>query len=604
MVKNGNTGDNYESYIQRNKGKSIRDPLYDYIPLSKVEVAIVDSPWLQRLRGIKQMGTTNRVYISANNTRFEHSLGVCHIVGEILESLDQYPDQSYLEGIVNGIEEEYSNALDFFSSDDIKTKKSIIKQFVRLIALLHDVGHGPFSHVSEGFLEVKPHFANSLNPHEVSSLQIMLKYIPHGLTLLLENESIDNTMRNTIEIAKSFLESEKIIKSIFIPNYQEYSPFQPLSMIINSQLDADKLDYLRRDAYATGSEFGVALDVQRIIKNMCTDEKRNYLCINKKALSAAESLVDSRYKAYRYIHTHHVKVQMDEILRRAIYHGLEGRLFELEKEGKSIKNPFNPQCIGKVCKDGQGFLHFKYGTLDDYFVIQRIREFKPADTSENEKENIQNSKYYLGKLEKRVLYKSPWKVSDPLTLIEEKVNQDDIFKKIIKKNFIKFIKELFFLNEENKTSHNTIKIFEDEIKHHSVLCSLHELISQYEPPKVPEELEERIFTWLKENINIDMSDISSKDIMVAHLKFDPYPLPFGEDKRKRIMLIENGKSKDLVYFSPEVRGFIIHWAIEKLFHGVYLFFSKKLYEKMQKGKFLYKNNNLKKLIVHLKNEFS
>ncbi|MGD2246788.1 MAG: hypothetical protein PVF58_00155 [Candidatus Methanofastidiosia archaeon] len=84
MVIDGNPADNYESCIQRDKGKSIRDPLYDYIPLSKVEVAIVDSPWLQRLRGIKQMGTTNRVYISANNTRFEHSLGVCHIVGEIL----------------------------------------------------------------------------------------------------------------------------------------------------------------------------------------------------------------------------------------------------------------------------------------------------------------------------------------------------------------------------------------------------------------------------------------------------------------------------------------------------------------------------------------
>ncbi|MGD2246789.1 MAG: hypothetical protein PVF58_00160 [Candidatus Methanofastidiosia archaeon] len=488
--------------------------------------------------------------------------------------------------------------MDFFSSEDIKTKKNIIKQFVRLVALLHDVGHGPFSHVSEGFLEVGPHFANSLNPHEVSSLEIMLKYIPHGLTLLLENEPIDNTLRNTVEITKSFLESEKIIKSIFIPGYQENSPLQPLSMIINSQLDADKLDYLRRDAYATGSEFGVALDVQRIIKNMCTDENRNYLCINKKALSAAESLVDSRYKAYRYIHTHHVKVQMDEILRRAIYHGLEGRLFELEKEGKLIKNPFSPQYMGKVCKDEQGFLHFKYGTLDDHFLLQRIREFKPADTSKSE--NIHKAKYYLEKLEKRVLYKSPWKVSDPLTLIEEKVNKD-VFREIVKKKFIRLIEELFFLEKTNGSLYTTIKSFENEIKKRSVLCSLHKLISQYEPHRVPEEVEEGIFNWLKENTEIDMSELSSKDIMVAHLTFDPYPIPFGRNKRERIMLIENGESKDLVYFSPEVRGFMIHWTIEKLFHGIYLFFSKKLYEGIKKEEFLYRN--LKELVDCLQKEF-
>ncbi|MBU7029302.1 MAG: HD domain-containing protein [Theionarchaea archaeon] len=582
-------------YIDKNLGKSIRDPLYDYIPLSQAEIAIVDSPWMQRLREIKQMGTTNRTYISANNTRFEHSLGVCHLAGKMLDSLDNPSKKGLLDQIVENVDETiYERILADFPQDD--DKKNILKQSVRLVALLHDVGHGPFSHTSEQFLKVSPtykKFRKILKPHEICSLEIMLKYIPKGIELILDNEKIDSkhaskgkiTKITALKMAKKFLEEKDLIKSLFIPSYKNRDSLQPLNMIINSQLDADKLDYLRRDAYATGSEFGIALDVQRMIGGLSVRE--NCLCIEKKALSAAESLVDSRYKAYRYIHTHHVKLQMDEILRRAIYHGLQGGVFRINVGGNEIRNPFGAKYFGKALyKDG--ILCFEYGTIDDHFLIQRIREHDSTNQA------VSNAKYYLERLEKRILFKSPWKVSDTFILIEEKIKKD-VSIPIIKKHNLQLMEELLAINGDH-ISQETISRLENEIKENSTLCNLHKLISKFEKDKIPPEpLEEEIVKWIKKNSSIN--NISPRDVMIAHLRFDPYPAPVGREKRERIMLLHNGERKDLIYFSPEVRGLIVYWFVEKQYHGIYLYFSEPLYEKMGKD-FIFEN--LEKLVNHLK----
>jgi HD superfamily phosphohydrolase len=560
-------------YIERSKGKSIRDPIYDYIPLSKVEMAIVDSPWMQRLREIKQMGTTNRTYISANNTRFEHSLGVCYLAGEMLNSLDKNTRDEFNEAIniMKEIDPEINNYLKVNEVSDSETMKLILKQVVRLVALLHDIGHGPFSHVSERFIKYGDEykkFNKLLHPHEICSLELMLNEIPNGITCGLKYWKDSETFNyfNEYDIIKNFLKCKELIQSLFIPIYGESNSLQPFSMIINSQLDADKLDYLRREAYATGSEFGIALDVKRIIDNLKI--YRNCLCIRKNALSAAESLIDSRYKAYRYIHTHHTKVQMDEILQRAIFHGLMGNVFSIENE-ETINDPFQAKYFGEVVLDDNDSLQFKYGTIDDHFIVQRIRESKNNNQASN------RSKFYLEKFEKRKLFKSFWKVSDPLTLIEDEINSDAV-RDAFKRSYLDLIEELLSLDKNDNISQHILNGIEEEIKNKSVLCRLHTLISKFEDKKDSiEKLEEYIADWINQKkIGKDeCNKLTHKDIIIAHLQINPYPVPIGEDYRKRIMIVNRDQLQDLLYFSPEVRGFVVHWTLERLFHGIYIFFS-------------------------------
>ncbi|MBU7031253.1 MAG: HD domain-containing protein [Theionarchaea archaeon] len=557
-------------YIERDKGKSIRDPIYDYIPLSKVEITIVDSPWIQRLREIKQMGTTNRTYISANNTRFEHSLGVCYLAGEMFNSIEKNSSKEF-NRVINFMEKdpETCNLLKNYEISD-KNKITILKQFVRLLAVLHDVGHGPFSHISEKFIEYREEyqkFKEILAPHEICSLEMMLHEIPEGIKYVLtcRESNKKNNHLDGYKIINDFLNCKELIKSLFIPNYCNDNSLQALNMIINSQLDADKLDYLRRDAYATGSEFGIALDVKRIIANLRIHD--NYLCIGKTALSAAESLIDSRYKAYRYIHTHHTKIQMDEILKRALHYGLHNNLFRIKCE-EDITNPFQAKYMGKVIINEDCSLHFKYGCIDDHFVIQRIRESENTDS--------EKSKFYLKKFEERKLFKSFWKVSDPLTLIEDEI-YPDAAKDLINKSYLRLIKELSSPETIDHGSQKIMGAIEKEIKEVSILCRLHELISKCETKNNSiEPLEIKIVKWINKKQKCEQKDIKliPEDIIVAHLRFDPYPVPLGEGYRNRIMIFSDDQLQDLLYFSPEVRGFVVFWAVEQLFHGVYIFFSK------------------------------
>lgn len=598
-------------YIGRDKGKFIRDPIYDYIPISRVESVIIDSPWMQRLREIKQMGTTNRTYMFANNTRFEHSLGVCYLAGEMMDSLDR---KSLLNKIVEkkgGIDNIVSEGLmKFFPPYDQEVKKDILKQVVRVVALLHDVGHGPFSHVSENFLSVGEDNQanwNRLKKHEVCSLEMMLEHIPAGIESMLNDEGVPRNhhyvSRQDLEplrLAKTLLEERELIKSIFIPNHGGNNSFRPLSMIINSQLDADKLDYLRRDAYATGSEFGIALDVRRIVANL--DIKGDCLCINKRALSAAESLIDSRYKAYRYIHTHHTKIQMDEILRRAIFHGLEAGMFTIwdEKTSEKIRNPFGAKYFGEITYDNAiGIFRFKYGTIDDHFVIQRIRETN--STRSDKDRHIENARYYLERYEKRILHKSLWKVSDPLTIVEqEKISRNDFRESMIK--YYRESAEDYLSNpDRRRISQQSLAKFEEEIKENSVLCTLREIIWRFQrEDRVPEKLEEGIINWIGKKKS-GLRKFTHRDVLTAQLIFDPYPVQSTGDERDKIMILHNGGKKDLSVLSPEVRGLMLHWSIEKLFHGMYLFFQESLREEMRKEDFLFKN--MGELVDYLKKEF-
>ena len=180
------------------QNKFIRDSIHGNLPLNEFEVEVLDYPQLQRLRRVKQLGFISLIYPGANHSRFEHSIGTMHLASKLAEQLE----------------------LDDHDKD-----------LVRMAGLLHDTGHGPFSHVSEAVFDV---------PHE-------------ELTGFIVKES---------SLADKLSEKFDTQEIVDIINGKGR-----LGPIISGELDMDRMDYLIRDSHYTGVAYGV-IDTERIISNL------------------------------------------------------------------------------------------------------------------------------------------------------------------------------------------------------------------------------------------------------------------------------------------------------------------------------------------------
>ncbi|MBZ2166928.1 MULTISPECIES: HD domain-containing protein [Methanobacterium] len=227
--------------------KFIRDSLHGNLQLNEFEVKLIDTPQIQRLRRIKQLGFTYLVYPGANHTRFEHSIGAMYLASKLTHNLDLSNDQ---------------------------------KEMLRVCALLHDAGHGPFSHVSESVLE-KSH-------EELTSKLIMESHLS--------------------DILEEKFDPKEIIKLI--------SGEGRLGQIISGDLDVDRMDYLLRDSYYTGVAYGV-IDVERLIYNMKLEDN---LILKSKGVQAAESMLLARYFMYPSVYQHHTTRIINSMFRRCINH--------------------------------------------------------------------------------------------------------------------------------------------------------------------------------------------------------------------------------------------------------------------------------------------
>lgn len=219
--------------------KVVRDPIHGYIELDEITHSLIDTSYLQRLRRIKQLGLSNLVYPGANHTRFEHSLGVMHLANVLTKQITDVSEHEIKE--------------------------------LRVAALLHDIGHGPLSHVTESFIT---------------------KYTRQ------KHEDILHLLRKG-EIA-SILEKQDL-KPV---NIQKHIKGESnLGKILSSEIDVDRMDYLVRDSHYTGVAFGL-VDHIRLIHEMKFYE--NKLIIEEGGLKAAESLLVSRFLMHPSIYYHHV----------------------------------------------------------------------------------------------------------------------------------------------------------------------------------------------------------------------------------------------------------------------------------------------------------
>lgn len=239
----------------------IVDPIHDFIRVYDTELKIIDSPIFQRLRRIRQLSGAHFTYPSAQHSRFEHSLGVMHIAGQAANALKE-------KGFVN------ANKI----------------HEIRLAALLHDVGHGPFSHLFEEVLQTKK---------KTSHEEIGKKIILHS---------------EIGEILSKAGFNKKFITKLAFGD----SKYRFVNEIISGSLSADMMDYLQRDGYFTGAEHA-KIDHKRIIQSL--DVYKNKLALDRSALYSFESMILSRYQMFKAVYFHKTvrsaEVMMLEAIRLA-----------------------------------------------------------------------------------------------------------------------------------------------------------------------------------------------------------------------------------------------------------------------------------------------
>ena len=222
----------------------ITDPIHDFIRLNNTERQIIDTPEFQRLRRIKQLSGAHLTYPGAQHTRFEHSLGVMHIASMAGTSLQS-------KGITR--------------NDDIIN--------LRLAALLHDIGHGPFSHLFEEVLQRK-----KKKSHEQIGQQIISK-----------TEIGDILSKNGF--------NKKLIQDLAMGE----GKLQFMNEIVSGALSADMMDYLLRDGYFTGAEHA-KIDHNRITYSL--DVYKNKLALDHSSLVNFETMMISRFQMFKAVYFH------------------------------------------------------------------------------------------------------------------------------------------------------------------------------------------------------------------------------------------------------------------------------------------------------------
>lgn len=297
-----------------NKKKIFNDPVYGFITIkSDLIFDIIQHPIFQRLRRIKQLGLTELIYPGAHHTRFHHAIGAMHLMSQALDSLRS-----------KGVEisnEEYEQA--------------------QIAILLHDIGHGPFSHALEFSL---------------------LKGIKHESLSFLLMKKLNEDFNGELELA---------IK-IFQNTYER----RFLNQLVSSQLDVDRLDYLKRDSFFTGVSEG-NIGLERIIAMLNVVNER--IVVEEKGIYSIENFLNARRLMYWQVYLHKTSVSAEKMLINLIL-----RAKELVVNGHDIPAS---SALNRFLKNDYTLDDFQtnpqilddYGNLDDHDIWGGIKFWQNSD---------------------------------------------------------------------------------------------------------------------------------------------------------------------------------------------------------------------------------
>jgi len=284
-------------------GKIINDPVHGFITIpSGLIQDVVDHPYFQRLRRIKQLGLTDMVYPGAHHTRFHHAIGAMHLMGLAIDTLRE-------KGHSISIQEE---------------------EGAKLAVLLHDIGHGPFSHALESSI---------------------LQGVTHEILSLAFMERLNFLFGHRLELAIAIFKGEYC------------RPF--FNQLVSGQLDIDRMDYLRRDCFFTGVAEG-SISAERLIKMI--DIANDELVVEEKAIYSVENFLSSRRLMYWQVYLHKTTVSAEEmviqLIRRARFLVVGGVRLEMP----IALQPFFEKSFGLTDFLSEPTYLNTFSLLDDYDI--------------------------------------------------------------------------------------------------------------------------------------------------------------------------------------------------------------------------------------------
>ncbi|HPF16239.1 MAG TPA: HD domain-containing protein [Thermotogota bacterium] len=353
------------------KTRVSRDPVYGEIILSPLEILCVDSRPMQRLREISQLGGAERVYPGATHTRFLHSLGVMHLSG-------MYADHLKLS----------------------KTQNRLL----RLAGLMHDIGHGPYSHQ---FDDVAYKKAGLKNGHDDQRKQLLIELMPQEMKRVYEKsmkavwkqnvkEELQDILGQPVsegdEIQDMFLELMKRLCEVFEGEVEGSADFN----IIQGPLGADRIDFILRDSYFCGTpEYGT-VDLQRIIRSSRLIEKDGLkrLTYDAKIIDSIYRVLFGRFMMYKNVYFHKTARAADLMIQRVL---------DLSYDFLSIENYIND--YSKFCELTEDWLYFS--------ILEKFKQIEQYEDQQRKK--IQEAFQIMTDYKERRLWKSIIELSFSIT---------------------------------------------------------------------------------------------------------------------------------------------------------------------------------------------
>jgi hypothetical protein len=384
-------------------GKLIRDAIHGDIFVPNKFLEIIDTPEFQRLRRIKQLSVANMLFPSANHTRFSHSLGTYYIMSKIIKHFEfQFKEMN----------------LTILDAD---------KDIALVAALLHDIGHGPFSHAFEG---IHPN-PDKNKKHEGWTIDIITK--ESELNKVLKK----NFTNEFPQDVANFIVHQRAAKQIAKNNeLEKIDLFTVLSSLVSGQLDADRMDYLLRDSINTGVSFG-NIDIDRIISSLriTVSDDKFFVCVPEKYLADVEEYLLSRYQMHKSVYYHDFKVEMEKVIKKIF-----ARVYTLYQDNKEI---CMPSSLRKIFEEDELSID-DYINIDDSTLVYAFQEWYRSNDE------------ILSDLCNTILYREKY---ERLNILDESSNDIGVFKieiiNLLKKynyKLIDFDKEYFWIESCSKFS--------------------------------------------------------------------------------------------------------------------------------------------------------
>ena len=296
----------------QNKLKIINDPIYGFITIpSPLIFELIEHRYFQRLRRITQMGMSYLVYPGAHHTRFHHAIGAMHLMQKAVQTL-----------IFKGVE--------------INNEES---EALYIAILLHDIGHGPFSHAME---------------HSI------VENIDHELISLLFMNELNKEFNNRLTLAIQIFNNEYPRKFFY--------------QLISGQLDMDRMDYLKRDSFYTGVSEG-SVNSQRLISMLNVFEDK--LVVEEKGIYSVEKFIIARRLMYWQVYLHKTSLVAEQLVIRLLKRAKELSNNGVELKGSEALIYFLKSTITKENIDG--IILNEFAKLDDYDIISAMKFWQFED---------------------------------------------------------------------------------------------------------------------------------------------------------------------------------------------------------------------------------